>query len=256
MPAKKGGSAKPANAELNDDERVSIVRAIAGHPLKTKRALEAVTHRAYRNDHPSACTDDYERLEFLGDAVLDLVAATLLLERFPTADEGELTQRRAAYVSEPALAQAAMKSGLADVIRLSRAQTNVGDDRLPSICADVVEAVIGASFIEGGLEVATLVTQRILGDPPEVLEVAKRDEKTVLQERIQAAIGEVPTYEVERSDGPDHAPTFIAHVRVREHALGSAEGLSKKLATQAAAKLANEALRAVSDKALRKRLQQ
>lgn len=254
MRAKNGGGAKPAQTGLDDDERVSTVRNISGYSISKERALEALTHRAYRNDHPGACPDDYERLEFLGDAVLDLVAATQLLERFPEADEGELTQRRAAYVSEPALAKAAMECGLADVIRLSRAQTNVGDDRLPSICADVVEAVIGASFIEGGLDVASAVTQRILGEPPAALEVAKHDEKTALQERIQAAIGEVPTYEVERCDGPDHAPTFIAHVRVGDVELGTAEGLSKKLATQAAAERANEALGDLSEKALRKRL--
>lgn len=221
---------------LSNDERVERAEALLGRAFRDRALLlRALTHRSYANEAPQLRGDEHnERLEFLGDAVLGLVAAETLLAHSPSADEGELTRRRAAFVSEPALAKAAFESGLGELVRMGRGQ-RAGGGALPSLLADVVEALIGAAYLDGGLDVAREVVSRLLGAPPEQDVQVAADPKTELQERLQARFGRVPSYRVSRAGGPDHAPRFLAEAFFNGDKLGEGEGANKKEATRAAA---------------------
>ncbi|MCP4501478.1 MAG: ribonuclease III [Deltaproteobacteria bacterium] len=229
---------------MNEQDRIAKARKLVGEELSEELLLEALTHRARLRHAPKERS--YERLEFLGDAVLDLIVAEVLLEIFPNADEGELTQRRAAFVSEPALAAAANACGLPPLIRLAKAQIVTGDVELPSISSDVIESLIAAVYLEKGLSAAKKTVERLLGKPPKMLPQASQDPKTTLQERLQALVGGLPLYDVNRDGGSEHAPIFLARVSFKHdlgsHVFGEGQGSNKKIATQAAAQVALEIL--------------
>ena len=190
--------------------------------------------------HPSAAVGSdvhYERLEFLGDAVLDLAIADLLMRKFPTAKEGPLSKQRASIVNARTLAQKAQAIELNNMMRLGKGEEKSGGREKTSILAAVFEAVIGAIYTDGGLEPAQQVVERLfendIGGPS-----AERDYKTELQEIAYRHFRTQPVYELVGSEGPDHAKRFTTRIRIAGRDLGVAEGGSKKQSEQAAARLA------------------
>jgi ribonuclease III len=208
--------------------------AALGHECADPALLtEALTHRSHggRNN---------ERLEFLGDAVLSFVVAELLFREFPAADEGELSRYRASLVSGEVLGAIALDLGLGDHVRLGEGELKSGGFRRKSILADALEAVLGAIYLDGGIEAATAVAERLLRPRLEALPEAAllKDPKTRLQERLQAAGLPLPVYVVTDTRGEPHRQTF--RVCCESAALGlkaEAEGLSRRRAEQEAARL-------------------
>lgn len=200
----------------------------------------ALTHRSVSSDDPSR--NDNERLEFLGDAVLQLVVTDLLYESYPQLAEGQMAKVRAAVVSRGTLSEVALTLQLGSYVELSPSEEATGGRGKESILADGVEAVIGAIYLDGGLDPVRAMILRFWAD--RVAERAKRpgvkDYKTRLQELV-AREGKRPVYRV-KGAGPDHARRFMAVVSVNGTDYGSGEGRSKKQAEQAAAEVALEAL--------------
>lgn len=193
----------------------------------------ALTHRSALNISERA---DYERLEFLGDAVLDLSVAHLLSDLHPEAREGELSKMRAALVNTQALAEIAKQLDLGPYIRLGRGELSSGGAERPSILADVMEAVIGAVYRDSSYEVALKMIERIFGNS--LHEVTPFDPKTELQEALHASGSEPPNYLLELVEGPEHAPTFVTVVVVDGEIAGRGRGTTKKAAQQEAAAVA------------------
>jgi len=190
--------------------------------------------------HPSAAVGSdvhYERLEFLGDAVLDLAIADLLMRKFPTAKEGPLSKQRASIVNARTLALKAQAIQLNEMMRLGKGEEKSGGREKTSILAAVFEAVIGAIYTDGGLTPAQQVVERLfendIGGPS-----AERDYKTELQEVAYRHFRTQPVYELVGAEGPDHAKRFTTRIRIAGRDLGVAEGGSKKQSEQAAARLA------------------
>jgi len=190
--------------------------------------------------HPSAAVGSevhYERLEFLGDAVLDLAIADLLMRKFPTAKEGPLSKQRASIVNARTLALKAQSVELNEMMRLGKGEEKSGGREKTSILAAVFEAVIGAIYTDGGLAPAQEVVERLftndIGGP-----AVERDYKTELQEVAYRHFRTQPVYELIGTDGPDHAKRFTTRIRIAGRELGVAEGGSKKQSEQAAARLA------------------
>jgi ribonuclease-3 len=204
----------------------------------------ALTHRSVSADDSSR--KDNERLEFLGDAVLQLAVTAYLYDTFPGLHEGSLAKIRAGLVSRPVLADVARSIGLAEHIEVTQAEERTGGREKESILADALEAVIGAAFLDAGLGPAADLVLRLWGS--RIDERAQRpglkDYKTRLQE-VLAKDGRLPLYHSEGS-GPDHARTFVATVEVDGLQLGSGSGRSKKEAEQGAAEQALSALIASS----------
>src|ERR1700674_1910416 len=190
--------------------------------------------------HPSAAAigePHYERLEFLGDAVLDLAIADLLMRRFPEAKEGALSKERASIVNGRTLALKASEIGLGRKLRLGRGEEKSGGRDKTSILAAAFEAVIGAIYIDGGLDPAQRVVERLFADDiggPS----AERDYKTELQEIAYRRFRSQPVYELVAARGPDHAKRFTTRIRIAGRELGVGEGGSKKQSEQAAARAA------------------
>ncbi|MEX2539945.1 MAG: ribonuclease III [Actinomycetota bacterium] len=201
----------------------------------------ALTHRSYAYEHDVPETN--ERLEFLGDAILNLCVTDLLYKRFPDQSEGDLAKLRASLVSEPALADVAVDLGLGPAIRLGRGERMSGGHSKPSIMADTLEAVIGAIYLDGGISTVRRVVRLLFG---ELVEAAAgrdipKDAKTRLQEVVTRRHAILPRYRVVGS-GPDHAKRFRAEVYVNDELCGRGEGRSKKEAEQAAAAAALDVL--------------
>lgn len=198
----------------------------------TDRSLlsRALTHRSALGLKERA---DYERLEFLGDAVLDLSVAHLLSDLHPEAREGELSKMRAALVNTQALANIAKALDLGPFIRLGRGELSSGGFERPSILADVMEAVIGAVYRDSSYDVALEMIRRIFGSALE--QVTPFDPKTELQEMLHAAGSEPPNYLLELVEGPEHAPTFVTVVVIDGEIAGRGRGPTKKAAQQVAA---------------------
>ena len=194
----------------------------------------ALTHRSYAYEHDVLETN--ERLEFLGDAILNLCVTDLLYERFPDYLEGDLAKLRASLVSEPALAEVASELGLGPAVRLGRGEKLSGGGSKPSIMADALEAVLGAMYLDRGIDGVREVVKHLFGSRVEdaVGKEIPKDAKTRLQEIVTRAHGILPRYRVMGS-GPDHAKRFQAEVYVNDEFRGRGEGRSKKEAEQAAA---------------------
>ena len=201
----------------------------------------ALTHRSYAYENDIVETN--ERLEFLGDAILNLCVTDLLYARFPSHLEGDLAKLRASLVSEPALAEVAAELDLGPAVRLGRGETQSGGRYKPSINADALEAVIGAVYLDGKISGVRKLVKRLFGERVEAAagkEIPK-DAKTRLQELVTRRHGVLPRYRVVGS-GPDHAKQFHAEVSVNDEVCGDGEGRSKKEAEQAAAARALEVL--------------
>jgi ribonuclease-3 len=199
--------------------------------------LLALTHRSWCAENAGEASN--ERLEFLGDAVLGLIVTDHIFTAHPEMPEGSLAKLRAAVVSAPTLAAVAAELGVGDAVRLGKGEDASGGRSKPSILADAMEAVIGAVYVDGGLEAARrlvldLFSDRIASEVAGPGGPGGTDHKTQLQERVAQRFETAPSYEVV-DDGPDHEKRFFATVRVGDDVLGRGEGRSKKLAEQAAA---------------------
>jgi ribonuclease-3 len=187
--------------------------------------------------HPSVdAGESYQRLEFLGDRVLGLVIATKLYDRYGEAPEGELATRYNALVRRETLAEIAAENGLASHIRLSRSEEESGGREKPAILADVLEAVIGAMYLDAGMEAASALILRWWAPFIEDQKAAPKDAKTELQEWAQARGMATPAYREVSRDGPPHAPIFTMAVSVGRDMGAEGVGRSKQVAEQAAAK--------------------
>ena len=186
----------------------ALERAI-GHTFADESLLDlAMTHPSYALQHK--CRDN-QRLEFLGDAVLEICVSRVLYHKFPKLKEGQLTRRRASLVCEANLAEAARRFGLGAFLKLDRGEEVVGGRENPSILADTMEAVIAAVYLDAGMDKAALLVDLAMGDY-ESAAGSDRDAKSALQEYLQALGEETPTYEIIGQDGPPHARVFTARV--------------------------------------------
>ncbi len=196
--------------------------------------LPALTHRSFAYENGANPTN--ARLEFLGDSILGQAVTVRLFRDHPELDEGELAKRRASLVSSAALAEVGRAIGLGPFIRLGRGETMTGGADKPSILADTVEAIIGATYLDAGDDAATALVLRLvsplMSDPARF--GAAMDPKTSLQEAAARLGAPPPVYEVAES-GPDHSKHFLATVSVGELVRASGEGSSKKQAEMAAA---------------------
>jgi len=216
-----------------------------GYAFQSPAFLElALTHRSVSSDNANRANN--ERLEFLGDAVLQLVVTDYLYANYPDLAEGKLAKVRAAVVSRPALADVARSMSLGHHVELTVAEERTGGRDKDSILADTVEALIGAVYLDGGLDAAGRVVLRLWGNRVDerARQPGLKDYKTRLQE-VLAKDGRLPVYVTDGS-GPDHARTFVARVSVDGAYLGEGSGRSKREAEQGAAEKAIEALRSRS----------
>jgi ribonuclease-3 len=203
----------------------------------------ALTHKSFSNEHADLQRSDNERLEFLGDAVLDLVVGHMLIDAHPGVREGELSIMRAQIVSEPGLAVIARELELGSFLFLGKGESQTGGRDKPSLLADALEAVIAAVYLDGGFEAARRVVASLFeGRLQRLVTPGFSDYKTRLQERAQALYKEPPRYELVNEVGPDHDKTFEIAVVLQNARLASATGKSKKEAEQGAAKAALEAM--------------
>ncbi|EPR43883.1 Ribonuclease 3 [Desulfovibrio sp. X2] len=207
--------------------------------------LLALTHSSHLNESGETA-DSNERLEFLGDAVIELVVSDELYRRFPEEREGELTRLRARLVKEQSLAELARGIGLPDYIMLGRGEEAQGGRERDSLLADALEAVIGAVYLDGGFEAVVRCSHALLsGKWPESPDAPKvKDFKTRLQELTQQRYKARPEYAPAGMHGPDHAKVYVVAVRLPDGREFRAEGASKKKAEQRAADLALQTLEA------------
>jgi len=207
---------------------------IAGYSFRDTELLEAaLTHKSYTNETGAAHN---ERLEFLGDAVLGLIAAERLFHENPKMPEGELSKLRAGYVCEKSLAIAARRLGLGDFIRMGKGERSEGGAARDSILADAFEAVLAAVYLDGGIEPCReLVNREVLDHPPQG---RVRDAKSRLQEILQGQGKPPPEYRTVSQSGPDHRKHFRVEVRIDGSSVSSGEGRSKKEAEMMAAEKA------------------
>ncbi|WP_225411286.1 ribonuclease III [Stigmatella hybrida] len=230
----------------NLQERVQSLELRLGVPfLRKDLGLAALTHKSYFNEHRDAGLQDNERLEFLGDAVVDLAISHRLMERFPLAAEGELSKLRALIVNEEGLARIAKRLGLGAMLLLGRGEEMTGGREKNSLLADALEAVIGAVFLGGGMEpVMTLVDQHFAEALDGVAQGRSGlDYKTKLQEDAQVRLKVPPRYRVVAEAGPDHEKTFEVEVSIGSELYARATGRNKKEAEQAAARATLDMLR-------------
>jgi ribonuclease-3 len=197
----------------------------------------ALTHRSYLNENPGAALEDNERLEFLGDAVIDFIVAGFLYHRYPEMDEGELTALRAALVRAETLAQFARDIDLGQYLRLGYGEEeNGGRERTPLLCA-TFEAVVGAIYLDQGLEAARPLVESYIRPALEPIRAGElhKDAKSEFQVWAQARFNTTPHYHVVASEGPEHAKMFTVRVLVGGDSWGEGSGRSKQAAAQAAA---------------------
>jgi len=197
--------------------------------------IEALSHSSYVNEHKNQNFACYERLEFLGDAVLELASSTFLFRHYPDLNEGELSKLRASLVCEKALAPCARKIQLGRYILLGHGEKlNHGEDRDSLLC-DVIEAIIGAIYTDSGFEEAGRFIFGFILDGESITHADFVDHKTKFQELVQAHTSEPIVYEIVSTTGPDHSKQFEVEVRVGEQVLGRGIGSSRKSAEQNAA---------------------
>lgn len=209
----------------------------------------ALTHRSHVYRAGQERLQSNERLEFLGDSVLGLIVNEHLFRSFPMQSEGELTKAKSLIVSRAVLGRAAEKLRLGEHLILAPGEVDAGGRKRRSILSDAYEAVLGAIYMDGGMEPARSFVERdLLENMEEILHDHRWiNYKSVLQERIQATLKTPPRYKVSSTSGPDHAKQFIVEVIVRGKTLGRGQGNSKKLAEQRAAQQALDSLAEDSD---------
>ena len=206
-----------------------------GYSFKNKALIkQALTHSSYANEQKINKSGDYERLEFLGDAVLEVVSSEFLFHKYPDVPEGQLTKMRASMVCEPSLAFCARDIDLGKYILLGKGEEATGGRNRESITSDVMEALIGAIFLDSGMDKAKAHIERfILSDLED--KVLFYDSKSNLQEILQGKLKKEFEYIVLDENGPEHEKEFVVEVNVEGEALGVGKGRTKKAAEQQAA---------------------
>ena len=225
---------------------LSKLEEIISYKFKNKNLLkEALTHRSYLNENPSCGVSHNERLEFLGDAVLELAVTEELFNRYPDHSEGELTPIRSALVNFQMLAQIASSLDLGEFILLSRGETKDMGRAREVILANGLEALLGAMYLDGNYEtVKVFVNRFVLSHLEEVMRKGLyRDAKSLLQEKIQEQLKLTPTYKVLKETGPDHEKIFTVGVYFGDNLIAEGNGPSKQEAEVEAAKAALEQLK-------------
>ena len=214
-----------------------ILEAKLGYCVRDRRLLEmALTHKSYLNENPAPNREDNERLEFLGDAVLNLTVGHLLMECQPLRTEGELSRSRALVVNEAGLARVADELCLGEWLFLGKGEEQTGGRHKPSLLADACEAVTAAIYLDGGFDAAFRVVRQLF-DPRlrEARDPANVDFKTRLQERAQGQLHCSPRYTVVGEAGPDHDKVFEVALTLSGREVSRGRGHSKKEAEQRAA---------------------
>ncbi len=201
---------------------------------KPELLKQAMCHSSYANERHLGRLKSNERLEFLGDAVLELVTSEFLYEKFPKMPEGDATKTRASIVCEQSLALCARSISLGRYILLGRGELVSGGRERPSITSDALEALIGAIYLDGGFTSAKEFIRTFVLDDLEHKKLFF-DSKTILQERIQAHCEELLHYELIREEGPDHQKVFVVHAMLGQKVIGEGKGRTKKAAEQEAA---------------------
>lgn len=214
---------------------------LIGYEFKNKDLLkEALTHRSYLNENPSWAVPHNERLEFLGDAVLELATTETLFEQFPKEPEGKLTTLRAALVNYQMLAKLSKQISLENFLLMSRGEAKDTGRARAVILANAMEALIGAIYLDGGYgEAKKFVEKFILPETSEVLQKKLyKDPKSLLQEKSQAELKVTPTYRLLSESGPDHQKIFVVGVYLDDKKISEGKGFSKQEAEVDAARKA------------------
>jgi ribonuclease-3 len=219
-------------------EKLQILSEILGVQMQDYSLLSrALTHRSYLNERPDDFLEDNERLEFLGDAVLDFVVGAYLYHRFPEMDEGGLTSLRAALVRTETLAGFARELGLGEFLRMGLGEADSGGRNRNHILCGAFEAVMGAVYLDQGLDKVRAIVGRLA--PPMLEQIMAqslhKDAKSEFQVWAQAEFNVTPRYEVVASEGPDHAKIFTTQVLIGNEVWGVGSGRSKQVAAQSAA---------------------
>lgn len=221
----------------------SLLEKKLGLNFKNKDLLKkAFCHRSYLNENPDFNLNHYERLEFLGDAVLELIVTEYLFERYPDKPEGELTNWRASLVNAKQLAEAAEDLNLNKFLLLSRGETKEIGKARKYILGDVVESLIGAIYLDQGYEESVkFIKNHVLKYLPKMIEEGSfKDAKSLFQEIAQEKVGITPTYRVLKEWGPDHNKNFIVGVHLAKELIAEGQGSSKQEAEDVAAQAALE----------------
>lgn len=217
------------------DTKLKELQNTIGYSFKNDRLLShALTHSSYANEKHWDKTKCNERLEFLGDAVLELLSSDFLFKNYPTMPEGEMTKLRASLVCEPTLAFCAEAISLGDYLYLGKGEDLTGGRKRPSVVSDAMEAMIGAIYLDGGLANAKEFVLRFILNDIEHKQLFY-DSKTILQEIVQAEFKDSLVYELLKEEGPDHNKTFEVSVKVGGRVIGRGVGRTKKAAEQVAA---------------------
>lgn len=208
---------------------------LIGYTFQKEQLLkQALTHSSYANEKHLKKLSDNERLEFLGDAVLEVVSSEFLYQNYPNLTEGQLTKLRASIVCEPTLATCTESIHLGDYLFLGKGEDHTGGRTRKSVLSDAMEAVIGAIYLDGGFASAKeFILKYVLND----LENKKLffDSKTILQELVQGNFTEVLSYQLIKEEGPDHNKSFFVEVKIGDVCYGEGSGRTKKAAEQEAA---------------------
>ena len=218
-----------------DSKKIELLEQRIGYAFRDKELLQqALTHSSYANEQKINKRQDYERLEFLGDAVLELVSSDYLFQAHPDLPEGKLTKQRSSMVCEPALAFCARDIELEQFIYLGKGEEATGGRKRDSIISDVMEAVIGAIYLDGGLDPARDYINRFILSDLEHKQLFY-DSKTILQERVQRLPNASLAYVLTGETGPEHDKLFMVEALLNGKKIGEGSGRSKKLAEQQAA---------------------
>ena len=216
-------------------KKLSDLQEVIGYQFKQEGLLrQALTHSSFANEKHMKKHSDNERLEFLGDAVLEIVSSEFLYKNYPNKSEGDLTKFRASLVCEPTLAYCAEVIPLGDYLLLGKGEDLTGGRKRPSVVSDAMEAVIGAIYLDGGLANAKEFIHRFILNDIEHKQLFY-DSKTILQEMVQAKYKETLTYELVKEEGPDHNKSFEVCVKIGDEEIGRGLGRTKKAAEQVAA---------------------
>lgn len=239
---------KPMNPTAAAQQAVETAESALGLVFEDKTLLQrALTHRSYLNENQSAPLSDNERLEYLGDAVLDFVVGEDLFHRFPDANEGTLTSLRAALVCTKALAEFATQIGLGQHLLLGRGEDDGGGRERPAVLCGAFEALMGALYLDQGIERVNAFVEPLF--QPALQNILHndldKDPKSVLQELAQAHLGYTPRYQTVEAAGPDHDKVFTVAATINGITYGKGQGRSKQVAAQTAAAEAIDHLRAV-----------
>lgn len=229
------------------EEPIAVLETLLGFHFQDKDLLlRALTHRSFVNDHEGQRVPHNESLEFLGDAVLGFVVSARIFDRFPDSNEGDLSKIKAYLVSAVNLMHMAERIRLGDFLRLSRGEVKTGGRKKRAILVDAYEALLGAIYLDGGIEAAAGFLERQWGmilNTLDLQHLTYGDFKSALQEQLHDQGKAEPVYRVVDEIGPDHRKVFVIEVMVGDEIVARSSGRSKKEAQQEAARLALENLK-------------